>query len=984
MEVFLLVCLIAIALVRWVYLRERLDEIESRIQKLASAIAAAPGVTPSRMEPVPAPTPTPTAAAVPLPVSFQTTAPPPAMPPHPTVPVNVAPTPPATRPRPTVPVNVAAPPSAIPPRPTVPANVPPPRPTPPPTFGAPAVPQRSGAEWEALLGGNWLNKLGVFVLVIGMALALAYSYKLLGPAGRVAVSLAISFSMLAAGVVGERRERYRVFARGLIGGGWAALYFTVYAMQALEPARLIHNAWTGAFLLMAVALGMIVHSLRYRSQTVTGLAYFIAFGTLAITQVTALSLIALIPLAASLLYIARRFRWSRMAVFGLIATYVVCATRPDNGAPLWQAQTIFAIYWLLFEAFDLFCADPWLLPLNAAGFLGLSIYKWQTVAPAHLWQFLAATAAAYLAGAILRAYSNRWHPAITLTAALSAIAMFLKLEHQWLALALLIEGEVFYLAGARLRAGYLRTLAGLLFAVQVSQLLAGEIGQVPVRAWTPIAALGAACFYLNRALRSDDAFYGFAAAGLAATVAGFEASDPYRATVWLSMALVPFALGWWRRWADFRLQGYLLALLGLTGAALDPSRLSLSVAAAVSYGVTLWVLVSPADRFDPSERDIVPGAGSLAAAVSMAALLWRVVPAEYLGLSWMAMALLLLELGLRGMPKHFCRQAYALAAIGAMLNYGPWEHPWIPAAAAALAYAMAARAREQEGGAVVAIASTAGTGFAMAAAWVLLPAYAVAPAWMALALVLSAFDTPAIRLQTHGLGLAAMALVFGENLQAPHRMPAITAVLLAHYFLAWRTRQRLYLYSAAALAAVLMHYEVGRDYIAAAWAAFGLALLCVGRRWKLVDLGWQSCALAALAFAQCWAIGVEGAAPVIACLYAAQILSERGTPARTYFSVLATALITLVPHYHVEGSLRTVVWGGEGVVLLGSGFPLRDRVLRISGLALLLGCILKLFVWDLRHLETMPRILSFIVLGLFLVGVSWIYTRFRERVSQYL
>jgi len=52
---------------------------------------------------------------------------------------------------------------------------------------------------------------------------------------------------------------------------------------------------------------MIVHSLRYRSQTVTGLAYFIAFVTLAITQVTPLSVLALVPLAASLLYVAHRF-----------------------------------------------------------------------------------------------------------------------------------------------------------------------------------------------------------------------------------------------------------------------------------------------------------------------------------------------------------------------------------------------------------------------------------------------------------------------------------------------------------------------------------------------------------------------------------------------------------------------------------------------------------------------------------------------------
>ena len=123
---------------------------------------------------------------------------------------------------------------------------------------------------------------------------------------------------------------------------------------------------------------------------------------------------------------------------------------------------------------------------------------------------------------------------------------------------------------------------------------------------------------------------------------------------------------------------------------------------------------------------------------------------------------------------------------------------------------------------------------------------------------------------------------------------------------------------------------------------------------------------------------------VIACLYSAQMLLQPGTPSRLYFSVLATTLTTLLLYYRISGSMLTVACGIQGVALLSAGFPLRDRVLRISGLALLLSCILKLFVWDLRHLETLPRIFSFIALGLILLAVSWIYTRFRERVEEFL
>src|SRR5262249_15067858 len=155
-------------------------------------------------------------------------------------------------------------------------------------FDAPSTPslserlrqKMSNEEWEAIVGGTWLNKLGVFVLVIGIALFLGYSFTQMGPAGRVAIGLAVSFAMLGGGVVLERRERYMTFARGLLGGGWAALYFTTYAMHAVNAAKVIDSNLLAVLLLLAVAAGMIAHSLRYRSQTVTGLAYFLAFATL--------------------------------------------------------------------------------------------------------------------------------------------------------------------------------------------------------------------------------------------------------------------------------------------------------------------------------------------------------------------------------------------------------------------------------------------------------------------------------------------------------------------------------------------------------------------------------------------------------------------------------------------------------------------------------------------------------------------------------
>ena len=84
---------------------------------------------------------------------------------------------------------------------------------------------------EEVLGTDWLNKLGMIILVIGVALFLAYEMRELGPAGKVLVGFVVSGGFLGAGVFFERRERWRILARAGMGGGWALLYFTTYAMN---------------------------------------------------------------------------------------------------------------------------------------------------------------------------------------------------------------------------------------------------------------------------------------------------------------------------------------------------------------------------------------------------------------------------------------------------------------------------------------------------------------------------------------------------------------------------------------------------------------------------------------------------------------------------------------------------------------------------------------------------------------------------------
>ena len=87
--------------------------------------------------------------------------------------------------------------------------------------------------------------------------------------------------------------------------------------------------------------------------------------------------------------------------------------------------------------------------------------------------------------------------------------------------------------------------------------------------WSPIAALSAAVFYINRVLRvTEGVLYSSTAAGLIAMVLGYETPHQYLCVAWLAFAALLFEAGFRWRQAEFRYQSYIVGALG-TGAACD-------------------------------------------------------------------------------------------------------------------------------------------------------------------------------------------------------------------------------------------------------------------------------------------------------------------------------------------------------------------------------------------------------------------------------
>jgi uncharacterized membrane protein len=82
-------------------------------------------------------------------------------------------------------------------------------------------------------------------------------------------------------------------------------------------------------------------------------------------------------------------------------------------------------------------------------------------------------------------------------------------------------------------------------------------------------------------------------------------------------------------------------------------------------------------------------------------------------------------------------------------------------------------------------------------------------------------------------------------------------------------------------------------------------------------------------------------------------------------------------HYSYQLSL-SVLWALYASLLTAVGIFRRLRGARVLGILLLGATILKVFFVDLSELQTFYRIISFIVLGLLLLAVSYAYNRFKH------
>jgi uncharacterized membrane protein len=696
--------------------------------------------------------------------------------------------------------------------------------------------------FEETLGANWLNKIGIASVVIGLAFFLAYKLQTWGPGGKVMCGFAVSIALLGGGVWLERKPTWRIFARGGIGGGWALAYFTTFAMYHLQAARIVDSLAADLVLMLLVAAGMVTHSLRYRSQTVTSLAFLLGFATLLTSHVeephetVVFSLAASAILAIALVVVTTIRHWAVLELCGLIAVYVshfvwLTNVLPENHsqfAEFWPSTVLILLYWAIFRLAYVLRRpldkreenlSSVSAILNSGGVLGL--LKYQSAHPE--WAFWALVAIGVVEMGLAYWAKAKRRQAFVVLSTIAVVLLVSSVPFRFHGVSWpvlwLVQAQVLAIAGLRLdepvfrRLGLLTGLiTGAVLALHdvmplaIERLVSSESG----RHWSLAAGLAlAAILYWTHAevyprrwpeieanaleklaLRISS----WLALGAAATCVWVVVPDKWIAVGWLGLVLALVIAGHW---------------FGASMPPLEGDVLALGTAGLLAFHDLLPIVI---DRFGGAE----PGRH----------------PVETTVLSLAALAFWTRgELLPRTLPK-----------LPALPNWDPaaWEAVMLP------------------------VASCLGTASAAAALWVALPTRWVAVGWLVLMLAVGLaadwIESGVLAVQADVVALTAAFVLAAQwdmwRGSWHSRLPLIIAIALLYVGMRRKTGlggagkyvPAAYSWAAAWFLMVLTFDVFHEPWTAAALTALAIGLFEIGRAVQRGFLRWQGYALGAVAF----------------------------------------------------------------------------------------------------------------------------------------
>jgi hypothetical protein len=485
-----------------------------------------------------------------------------------------------------------------------------------------------------------------------------------------------------------------------------------------------------------------------------------------------------------------------------------------------------------------------------------------------------------------------------------------------------------------------------------------------------MAALLYLCAYFSGPRDSDiarlfSALHTWAGSILIAVLAFKEVSSPWIAVVWALFAFLLLVIGARVKRIQLHFQAYLLSVsalfqiasvnLSATGPwSLYPHvslrLVTVSLVAALFYLCARWAAKGEFS-FAP-----IAGAGyTWIASFLVVALIYYEVAAHAIALGWALFGLLLFELGLYWKSLNWRAQAYAAFGLS-FLRLAYFNLDFAP--------------REL-------LLTTLPIAFVFYYAYLRLTRLGESPASAKdFALDRQFLAAPALAY----LGSATLVLFTRSYFHNGWVLVAWAALALLLLGVSWAAQRSVFLHHSVILAFLVFFRGLSYELMAGAHPNFPGAF----DRWVYVAIAAALLFLGlAFAFPLRERFAAQRSEPSSGSDLSVELSALLRRPEQIYFflpMILATVLIL----NEVSEGRVTIGWGLEAVAAFLFALIVGERSFRLAGLGLLLVCVAKIVVLDVWRQERSDRFITFIILGVALLLVSYLYTRYSEAIRRYL
>jgi hypothetical protein len=97
--------------------------------------------------------------------------------------------------------------------------------------------------------------------------------------------------------------------------------------------------------------------------------------------------------------------------------------------------------------------------------------------------------------------------------------------------------------------------------------------------------------------------------------------------------------------------------------------------------------------------------------------------------------------------------------------------------------------------------------------------------------------------------------------------------------------------------------------------------------------------------------------------------------------IISSELISWMDIIHYTQSYKlvlSILWGVYSLAMIGLGIKGKKKHLRVGAISLFALTLIKLFFYDLTHLDTISKTIVFVTLGVLLLIISFLYNKYRN------